>query len=161
MFIWFKFLNDFNCIYSCIYSVVFIYWLIDYLLISSFLLVLLPLNQSPICKDSQLLMQILACTYKCKYTASFPSFPTQIQHSTHWGSIQAMIWKIFFNSQKKKSLCVKSTISLTKEKPLGLPWWPAVKTALPVQWASVRSLVRERRSHRPPDTARKKKDLKG
>lgn len=110
-------------LFSCIYLLVD--WL--YLLISSFLWVLYLGNQSPICKDSQLLMQTLGCTYKCKNTASFPSLPTQIQHSTHWGSIQAMIWNIFFNSQKKKSPCVKSTISLTTEKHLEPPWWPVVK----------------------------------
>lgn len=113
-------------LFSCIYLLVD--WL--YLLISSFLWVLYLLNQSPICKDSQLLTKMLRCTHKCKHTASFPSLPTQIQHSTHCGSIQAVIWKTLFNSQKKKkSPCVKSTVSLAKKKHLGLPWRPVV-TAL-------------------------------
>ena len=44
---------------------------------------------------------------------------------------------------------------------LGISGGPVVKTVLPMQGTQVPSLVRELRSHMLPDTAKKKKNLRG
>lgn len=124
MFIWFKFLNDFNCIYSCIYSVVFIYWLtINQLLALSFI------SPEPVtCLQGQSASYTNASMYiQMQIYSLIPllSHPNTAFYTL--GINTGYDLKNTFQQPEKKSPCVKSTISLTKEKPLGRPWWPVVK----------------------------------
>ena len=124
MFIGFKFLNDFNCIYSCIYSVVFIYWLtINQLLPLSFISpepVTYLQGQSASNTNASMYIQMQIYSLIPLLSHINTAFYTLgINTGDHLKNI--------FQQPEKKSPCVKSRISLTKKKPLGRPWWPVVK----------------------------------
>ena len=56
-------------------------------------------------------------------------------------------------------LRIPAKTGLSQEEGSGLPWWSSgLDSALPLQEAQVRSLVRELRSHMPRGTAKKKKE---
>lgn len=143
MFIRFKFPNDFNCMYWCIYygfySVVFIYWLIDCIYW------LAPSSEFYISWTSHLFARTVSFLRKCydvhtnANTASFPSLPTQIQHSTHWIKLQAVSWKTLFNSQKKKKspTALKAQFHLLRKTPRTSLEASGYGSVLPMQWASV------------------------
>lgn len=113
-----------------VYSVVFIYWLIDCIYW------LAPSSEFYISWTSHLFARTVSFLQKCydvhtNANTQPPSLPFLHKYSILHTADQYRLWfeKHFSAARKKKSPCVKSTVSLAKKKHLGLPWRPVV-TAL-------------------------------